>query len=94
MIDFNKPISILTTGELMEVLETVLNSRQNASNTEYCPKNLIYGIKGIEKLFSVSHKTAQQYKDTLLKPAVMQNGRKIVVDADLAMDLFKKHQEK
>lgn len=94
MIDFNKPISILTTGELMEVLETVLNSRQNTGNTECCPKNLIYGIKGIEKLFSVSHKTAQKYKDTFLKPAVMQNGRKIVVDADLAMDLFKKHQEK
>ena len=94
MIDFNKPISILTTGELMEVLETVLNSRQNTGNTECCPKNLIYGIKGIEKLFSVSHKTAQHYKGTFLKPAVMQNGRKIVVDADLAMDLFKKHQKK
>ena len=93
MIDMNKPISILTTAELMEILETVLRRCLNPTESEdTLPKNRVYGIKGIEKLFSVSHKTAQQYKDTFLKPAVMQNGRKIVVDADLAMKLFKEQQ--
>ena len=88
-----KPISILTAGELMEILETVLQNSLNTTASKISsPENLVYGIRGIEKLFNVSHKTAQQYKDTFLKPAVMQNGRKIVVDADLAMKLFKEQQ--
>ena len=88
-----KPISILTAGELMEILETVLQNSLNTTASKISsPENLVYGIRGIEKLFNVSHKTAQQYKDTFLKSAVMQNGRKIVVDADLAMKLFKEQQ--
>jgi len=94
MIDMNKPISILTTAELMEILETVLRrSPEPAASEDTLPQNRVYGIKGIEGLFNVSHKTAQHYKDTFLKPAVMQNGRKIVVDADMAMKLFKEHQK-
>ena len=89
----NKPISILTTEELMEILETVLRKSQNPTESDdTLPKNRVYGIKGIEGLFNVSHKTAQQYKDTFLKPAISQKGRKIVVDADLAMKLFKEQQ--
>ncbi|RGU34490.1 DUF3853 family protein, partial [Alistipes indistinctus] len=43
------------------------------------------------KLFGVSHATAQRYKDTFLKPAVRQNGRKIVVDVAKALELFDEH---
>ena len=56
--------------------------------------NLVYGIRGIEKLFGVSHKTAQYYKDNVIREAVMQNGRKIVVDADLALKLFNERRAK
>lgn len=55
---------------------------------------LVYGLHGIETLFGVSHKTAQMYKDTFLAPAVRQNGRKIVVDADLALELFNQRRAK
>jgi len=55
---------------------------------------LVYGLHGIENLFGVSHKTAQLYKDTFLAPAVKQNGRKIVVDADYAMELFNERRSK
>lgn len=54
--------------------------------------NFVYGLKGIETLFQVSHATAQRYKDTFLAPAVRQRGRKIIVDAKLALDLFDKRQ--
>ena len=56
--------------------------------------HFIYGIRGIEEYFHVSHKTAQEYKNTFLKPAVNQNGRKICVDADLAMQLFNENEAK
>ena len=48
----------------------------------------VYGLKGIEELFHVSHKTAQYYKDHIICEAVRQNGRKIVTDVDLALKLF------
>lgn len=51
-------------------------------------KRYIYGLRGIRDLFNVSHATAQHYKDTFLAPAVMQRGRKIVVDADKAVELY------
>ena len=52
-------------------------------------KRFVYGLRGIRELFHVSHPTAQRYKNTFLAPAIMQRGRKIVVDADLAMELYK-----
>ena len=51
-------------------------------------KRYVYGLKGIQELFNVSHGTAQRYKDGIIKDAVFQSGRKIVVDADKAMELF------
>lgn len=48
----------------------------------------IYGLAGIREMFGVSHATAQKLKDTILAPAVKQCGRKIVVDARMAMELF------
>ena len=51
-------------------------------------KRYVHGLKGIQELFNVSHLTAQRYKDGILKDAVYQYGRKIVVDADKAIELF------
>lgn len=52
------------------------------------PPRYVYGLRGIRELFNVSHATAQKLKDGILKPAVRQCGRKIVVDAGMAMELF------
>ena len=51
-------------------------------------KRYVFGIRGISSLFNVSLPTAQRYKDTFLKPAVIQRGRKIMVDADKAIELY------
>lgn len=69
---------------------------QGAIKVQDAPKNetpvpgkrYVYGLKGIQELFNVSHLTAQRYKDGILKDAVYQSGRKIVVDADKAIELF------
>lgn len=53
-------------------------------------KRYVFGIKGIQELFNVSHATAQKYKDGILKDAVFQSGRKIVVDVYKAIELFNK----
>lgn len=55
---------------------------------------LVYGLRGVQDLFNCSHKQAQFYKDHIIKEAVKQNGRKIVVDADLALKLFNERRAK
>jgi len=48
----------------------------------------VYGLKGIRELFGVSTTTAQEYKNTWLKPACRQRGQKIIVDVAKALELF------
>ncbi len=55
-------------------------------------KTYVYGLRGIRQLFNVCHATAQKYKDTFLRPAISQNGRKIIVDVDHALQLFAQHR--
>lgn len=89
-------IVTLTIGELKGLIAEALGEamHNSAFKTATQSNNLVYGIRGIEKLFGVSHKTAQYYKDHVIREAVMQNGRKIVVDADLALKLFNERRAK
>ena len=86
LYDDTTPIAALTVADLRQLIrETSATSVTNSSRTS---GHYVYGLRGIQQLFGVSHKTAQEYKDGLIKDAVRQNGRKIVVDADLALELF------
>lgn len=91
IINESTPIALLTVGQLKELLnldkqpEPVVNSYE---------KRIVYGLAGIRKLFNVSHATAYRYKETILKDAVSQRGRKIVVDADKALELFNAKNER
>lgn len=95
IIDNTTPIAALTVGDLKELLrELNINTgpaavKQAAGNS----KRYVYGLKGIQSLFHCSHLTAQRYKDTFLAPAVMQQGRKIVIDVEQAVELFKTHKD-
>lgn len=92
-----RPLYSMTVEEFVELLDERIRLAAGTNpggGLKPANTNLVYGIRGIEQLFHVSHKTAQAYKDTFLKPAVCQNGRKIVVDRDLALKLFAEHEEK
>lgn len=55
----------------------------------------LYGLKGIEQLFCCSTTTAWRIKNSeWIKPAISQVGRKIVVDADLALELAHQNTER
>ena len=76
----------MTKGELKELIagilgEVMINSALPAQKPT---GRLVYGLKGIRDFFGVSLLTAQRYKAGVIKEAVRQHGRKIVVDADLA----------
>lgn len=81
------PVTFLTVGQLKEILRIDQSITKPVDQVK--PKNYVYGLRGIQKLFNCSQPTSQRLKNGIIKDAVSQHGRKIVVDADLAMELFK-----
>lgn len=86
-IDRNTRIIDLTVGDLMDLIGSVTAPAQQA--TAKSEKRLVYGIAGIAQLFNCSMTTANRIKASgQINGAIMQNGRIIVVDADLALELY------
>ncbi len=82
-LDDNTPIVMLTVGQLRSVL-TFDPQVQVIENTP----RYVYGIAGIAKLFNCSVPTANKIKASgKIDKAIKQIGRKIVVDAELALEL-------
>lgn len=86
LYDDTTPIAALTVADLRQLIRET--TAASVTNDTRIPVRYVYGLRGNQKLFGVSHKTAQEYKDGLIKDAVRQNGRKIIVDVDHAMELF------
>ena len=85
-------LSTLTVADLRELFREFQSEK---IGEVYKPSGrLVFGLRGIEELFGCSHKTAQYYKDHVIHEAVSQNGRKIVVDADKALELFNQRKAK
>lgn len=93
-IDDTTPIAALTVGNLKQLITDLVREQKADAipPVTQAGKRYVYGLKGIQDLFGVCHLTAQRYKDGFLAPACMQNGRKIVVDVDMAMQLFKERE--
>lgn len=58
-------------------------------------KKYVYGIKGLADILGCSKTHAQTIKNSgQLDKAIIQNGRKIIIDAQLAITLFQKRFNK
>lgn len=82
---------VMSADELKKFIETEVENRlqgRNGAETPDPKKRYVFGLRGIRDLFNVSLVTAQRYKDTFLTPAIMQRGRKIMVDVDKALELY------
>ena len=93
-IDDTTPIAALTVGNLKQLITDLVREQKVDAIplVTQAGRRYVYGLKGIQDLFGVCHLTAQRYKDGFLAPACMQNGRKIVVDVELAIELFNAYQ--
>lgn len=88
----SKPLWQLTTGEFLDLLKT--NNVAEPETVEVVPqvdnkeKRYVHGIPGIAQLFNCSIATANRIKSSgKIDDAITQVGRKIVIDADLALEL-------
>lgn len=95
MEDGDKPIWQLTIGEFVAILESRLpvskieSVSKNTTDTKY-----VYGIDGLAKLIGCSKNYAGILKRSgMFDEAISQNGRKIIINAELALKLFNDHQK-
>ncbi len=92
------PLWQYTGEQLLELLDsrivkntTVAESDVNEKSVATATKRwLVYGIKGLCELLQCSRATAIRIKNSgVIEKAITQTGRKIIIDAQLALDLIK-----
>ena len=85
-----KPIAMMTGEELTFLLNSSMEAKAN-EQTPVVQKRTYYGIEGIAQVFGCSVPTANRIKRSgIIDAAITQIGRKIIVDADMALALAKK----
>lgn len=88
-----KPIWQMTGEQFIALLKN--NTESENANAETVPgktleKKYVYGIRGIANLMDCSISTANRVKKSgIIDEAIIQNGRKIIVDSELALELIK-----
>lgn len=89
MVD-SMPLWQLTVGEFRQLLKEWGNFSPNVTPVGR-EKKYVYGIPGIAELFNCSIASANKIKASgRIDNAIIQIGRKIIVDADLALELARK----
>lgn len=83
----------LTVAQLKEVIDRAVEESLARRQPQDTQPRLVYGIKGIAEIFGVSERQARYIKSSgVISRAIRQQGRTIVTDAALALQLFgKKH---
>jgi len=87
-----KPLWQMTGAEFLALQSSQTQPSQVVLSKE---KNLVRGINGIAQLFGCSMATAWKIQRSgVIDAAISRVGRKIVVDADMALELAKKRKSK
>jgi hypothetical protein len=88
--DMNRPIWQLTIGEFTELIQQTVQPAKVEISQPNTGKKYVYGIAGIAGIFGCSKTTAGLIKKSgKIDKAISQVGRKITVDVELALELYK-----
>lgn len=89
IITNDTPIAMLTVGQFKKILD---GCEKEEAPIKEDRNRYVYGIAGIARLFNCSRVTANKIKKSgKIDAAIKQIGRKIIVDADLALELINKY---
>lgn len=92
----DKPLWQFTGKDHAYMMKHVLMESLSVESTEpFSKKRYVQGYQGIATLFGCSKSTAQRIKKSgIIDEAITQVNRKILVDADLALQLVKESEYK
>ena len=84
------PIAMMTARQLKDYLfgddaATRTNTKQHEQPTE---KRYLYSVKQLANFLKASYPTAWKLKETVLRPAIYQQGRTILIDTDKVLQLM------
>lgn len=93
MEELNKPLWQLTIGEFVEILDSKIPTLKPEEKEEDIQnRNYVYGLAGLAKILGCSKNHASKLKSSgMFDEAIIQNGRKIIIDPEKALKLFNKH---
>lgn len=87
----DKPLFQMTGEEFLYLQKNYKSEIINNKTEIDKDKNYVYGILGIAKLFDCSKSSANRLKKSgVIDKAIIQDGRKIIVDSEKALELVKK----
>lgn len=93
--NIDTPIWQLTLRELLELINNNKDLLKNPPKKTITHPNYVYGIHGLAKLLGCSKSHASKLKNSgKFDSAIIQNGRKIIIDSAKALELFKKNTPK
>lgn len=90
--DRDTPMWQLSLGDFLQELQNIMKNPQELETPiiENKEKEYVYGIAGLAKLIGCSTSHAARLKaQGIFDEAIIQRGRKIIIDKELALDLFK-----
>ena len=90
-----KPQSVQLAYEDYERLLQIEQEYLGRKEQRVKKRNLIKGLKGLQELFMCSTSTAWRIKNAdWFRPALVQHGRHVLVDADIAWELANKYSRR
>lgn len=83
-----KPLWQMTGEEFLSLQNQPKSESESKTETKQMTKKFVYGLRGLASLFGCSIPTANRIKQSgKIDKAITQIGRKIIVDAELALEL-------
>ncbi|OPB98961.1 hypothetical protein BAS10_04655 [Elizabethkingia meningoseptica] len=91
----DKPFFSMTGSEIVELFSTVFPQQQATEILDYTDDRYVRGIDGLKKLLKCGRTKAQSIKSSgVINDAIIQDGKIIIIDAKLALELIKKNKKK
>jgi hypothetical protein len=91
-----KPLWQLTGKEFLDLIEgsSTKSNTEKFENSKFTEKKYVYGISGIQSLLNCSESSAKRLKKSgTIDEAIIQNGRKIIIDVEKALELLKNNNK-
>jgi len=90
-----KQLIVMTGAEITELFLSIMSLMQiekKPISHDFTREKHVYGLDGLAQLLGCGKTKAQKIKNSgVLNEAIIQNGKKIIVNADLALKLLKEN---
>jgi len=86
----DKPLFSMTGAEIIELFSLIMAIEHKPTVQDFTNEKHVYGLDGLARLLGCGKTTAQKIKNThVLDDAIIQHGKKLIINADLALKLLK-----